>query len=43
MTKSYFNRERKINDEIKNFWKDMIRLKGKGDLYDPHIINGWII
>ena len=43
MTKSYFNRERKINNEIKNFWKDMIRLKGKGDLYDPHIINGWII
>ena len=21
----------------------MIRVKGKGDLYDPHMINGWII
>lgn len=21
----------------------MIRIKGRGDLYDPHILNGWII
>jgi len=21
----------------------MIRIKGKGDIYDPHILNGWII
>ena len=21
----------------------MIRLKGKGDMYDPHMINGWIV
>ena len=21
----------------------MIRLKGRGDMYDPHMINGWIV
>ena len=32
-----------MNSELVNFWKGMIRLKGKGDLYDPHMINGWIV
>ena len=21
----------------------MIKLKGKGDMYEPHVINGWIV
>ena len=42
-TKKYYQKHNYINSELVNFWKDMIRLKGKGDLYDPHIINGWII
>ena len=42
-TKKYFDENNEINEELIEFWKDMIRLKGKGDLYDPHMINGWII
>ena len=42
-TKKYYGDHQKINNELKEFWKGMIRLKGKGDLYDPHMINGWII
>ena len=42
-TKKYYNKNKKINNELVDFWKTMIRIKGKGDLYDPHILNGWII
>ena len=42
-TKEYYDKNNKINQNLKEFWKDMIRVKGKGDLYDPHMINGWII
>jgi len=42
-TKIYYNENKKINNELVDFWKTMIRIKGKGDLYDPHILNGWII
>ena len=42
MTKSYYNQNNTINEEIRNFWKDMIRFK-KGENYDPNYINGWII
>ena len=42
-TKEYYKKHNKINNELVEFWKNMIRLKGKGDLYDPHMINGWII
>ena len=42
-TKKYYGKNNKINQELIEFWKGMIRLKGKGDLYDPHMINGWII
>ena len=37
------NRNKKINSEMVDFWKKMIRLKGAGNFYDPHVINGWII
>ena len=42
-TKKYYNSKGKLNEELIEFWKGMIRLKGKGDLYDPHLINGWIV
>ena len=42
-TKKYYQMHNEINDKLIEFWKGMIRLKGKGDLYDPHMINGWII
>ena len=43
LTKNYYDKEKKINSDIKNFWKDMIRVKDYRDFYDPYIINGWII
>ena len=43
LTKKYYNEKNKVNEELINFWKGMIRLKGEGDMYDPHIINGWIV
>jgi len=42
-TKKYYNSKGKLSKELIEFWKGMIRLKGKGDLYDPHKINGWIV
>ena len=42
-TKKYYNSKGKLNEELIQFWKGMIRLKGRGDLYDPHLINGWIV
>ena len=42
-TKSYYDKNGKINTDLKNFWKDIIRVKDNKDYYDPYIINGWII
>jgi hypothetical protein len=42
-TKQYFKENKQINNELIDFWKTMIRIKGKGNAYDPHVINGWII
>ena len=42
MTKSYYTQNQGINQEIKEFWKNMIRVKIGKD-YDPTYINGWII
>ena len=42
-TKKYYSAKGKLSDDLIEFWKRMIRLKGKGDMYDPHIINGWIV
>ena len=41
MTKKYYSQNNIINNEIKKFWKDMIRIK-EGKDYDPSYINGWI-
>ena len=42
-TKKYYIAQGKLNNDLIEFWKRMIRLKGTGDMYDPHIINGWIV
>jgi hypothetical protein len=42
-SKKYYSRNGRINQELIEFWKGMIRVKGKGENYDPHIINGWIV
>ena len=42
-TKKYYNAKGKLSNDLIEFWKRMIRLKGKGEIYDPHIINGWIV
>ena len=43
LTKKYYSGKNKLNEELINFWKGMIRLKGTGESYDPHMINGWIV
>ena len=43
LTKKYYNSHGKLNNELIEFWKGMIRLKGRGDMYEPHMINGWIV
>lgn len=42
-TKSYYDKNGNINNDLKNFWKNIIRVKDNNDCYDPYIINGWII
>ena len=41
-TKSYYNQKKAITEEIRNFWKDIIRVK-RGGIYQPDVIDGWII
>ena len=41
-TKIYYTQNKAINNEIRNFWKDMIRIK-RGGCYEPDVIDGWII
>jgi hypothetical protein len=41
-TKIYYTQNKAINNEIRKFWKDMIRVK-KGECYMPDVIDGWII
>ena len=43
LTKKYYNEKNELNQELIEFWKGMIRLKGEGDMYDPHMVNGWIV
>ena len=42
-TKNYYDEHQNINSELIEFWKTMIRLKGEGNFYNPHMLNGWII
>ena len=42
-TKKFYDKNKKIDSELVNFWKTMIRIKDKNDEYEPDIINGWII
>ena len=41
-TKNYYNQNKDIDDKLRNFWKDIIRLK-RGGAYKPTVIDGWII
>ena len=41
-TKIYYNQNKEINNDIREFWKDMIRVK-RGGCYRPDVIDGWII
>ena len=43
ISKKYYDKNKKINNELIDFWKTMIRIKGQGGFYDPFMINGWII
>ena len=43
ITKKYYSEKNNLNQELIEFWKGMIRLKGEGGMYDPHMINGWIV
>ena len=42
-SKNYYNYNGQLSDELIEFWKGMIRLKGRGGMYEPHMINGWIV
>ena len=43
LTKKYYSANNKLHNDLIEFWKGMIRLKGTGGMYDPHMINGWIV
>ena len=40
-TKEYYQKNHELNSELIQFWKDMIKLKGKGDMYDPMWLMVW--
>ena len=41
-TKKCYNQNKDIDNKLRLFWKDMIRLK-KGGCYRPTVIDGWIV
>ena len=41
-TKKYYNQNKTITEELRHFWKDIIRVK-RGGVYQPDVIDGWII
>ena len=42
-TKKYYQKNMILNDELIHFWKNMIKIKDKYDVYVPDVFNGWII
>ena len=42
-TKEFYDVQKKINNELIEFWKGMIKVKDGYDMYNPAILNGWII
>jgi len=42
-TKKYYAKNKKLNNELINFWKNMIKIKAPNGEYAPDILNGWII
>ena len=43
LTKKNYIENKSLNYDLIDFWKKMIKLKGEGGLYTPHVINGWIV
>ena len=43
LTKKNYIENKSLNNDLIDFWKKMIKLKGEGGLYTPHLINGWIV
>ena len=43
LTKKFYAENKVINEELINFWKKMIKVKGEGGVYSPYVINGWIV
>ena len=41
-TKNYYNQNKKITENLRNFQKNIIRVK-RGGTYKPDVIDGWII
>ena len=41
-TKIYYSKNKDINEDLRNFWKDIIRVK-RGGIYKPDVIDGWIV
>ena len=42
-TKEYYQKNMTLNNELINFWKNMIKIKDKNGEYVRDIFNGWII
>jgi len=42
-TKKYYQKNMTLNNELINFWKNMIKIKDKNGEYVRDIFNGWII
>ena len=42
-TKKYYAKYKKINNELVDFWKNMIKIKDKNGEYVLDVFNGWII
>ena len=42
-TKKYYQKNMILNDELIHFWKNMIKIKDKYDVYVPDVFNGWIV
>ena len=41
-TKIYYAKNKDIDDKLRNFWKNIIRVK-VGGAYNPDVIDGWIV
>ena len=42
-SKNYYNYNGQLSNELIEFWKGMVRIKEKGGIYKPNLIDGWIV